>query len=152
MKRWWTKELTDLKKEKNRLSKMAHHFRGTPDHPYHTEHKEAAWKLSNCIDATKKKHWSDWLEKATFNNIYTANKYINSDPTDYSNTCIPDLKTFIVITQTETLATNNETKAKSLTKTFFPLPPTTPVIQAITYPKPLKAKGTFSKDIGHQKT
>ena len=94
------------------------------DHPAHTEHKDMACQLSNCISTTKKKHWSDWLEKATSNDIYIANKYIDSDPMDYSNTCIPDLKVFDAVTHTESLLTNNTLKAIVLAQTFFPhLPP-----------------------------
>ena len=33
MKRWWSQELTELKKEKNKLSKTSYKFRGIPDHP-----------------------------------------------------------------------------------------------------------------------
>lgn len=39
--------MSELKKEKNRLSKLAHCFRGTPDHPAHSSHKEVAQKLQS---------------------------------------------------------------------------------------------------------
>ena len=74
MKRWWTKELTDLKRVKNKLSRVTFYFRGTPDNPTHAEHKEAARKFSQCVEDSKKKHWSKWLENAHTNDIYTANK------------------------------------------------------------------------------
>ena len=32
MKRWWLKELTRLKKEKNKLSQISYKFMGMPDH------------------------------------------------------------------------------------------------------------------------
>ena len=123
MKWWWTKELSDLKKMKNMLSRISHHFRGTPDHPSHTKHKNAAHNLRNCIDTTKKKHWVDWLEDTKFKDIYTANRYINGEPTDYSNAHIPDLKTHNNGTHSTSLATDNATKAKVLVETFFPPPP-----------------------------
>ena len=78
--------MSELKKEKNRLSKLAHCLRGTPDHPAHSSHKEVASKLHSGIDSTKKAHWTKWLEEATINDIYMANKYINGEPTDFSNT------------------------------------------------------------------
>ena len=78
MKRWWMKELSDLKRVKNKLSKISYCFRGTPDHPSHAEHKSAARNLSNCVDITKKKHWVKWLKDAKFKDIYTANRYSGS--------------------------------------------------------------------------
>ena len=50
MKRWWSKELTRLKKEKNKLSKISYKFRGMTDHPPYAEHRSAANGLHSCID------------------------------------------------------------------------------------------------------
>ena len=144
-KRWWTKELTELKREKNKLSKISYRFRGTPDHPVHVKHKTAANNLSNRIDEIKKEHWIDWLEDASSKDIYTANKYINSDPSDYSSTRIPPLK-YRDEHQQEVTATENSNKADALAETFFPPPPTQPIIPDSVYPKPLKARGIFSRD------
>jgi len=41
-KHWWTKDLTDLKKVKNRLSNEAHKFRDIVDHPAIEEHKQVS--------------------------------------------------------------------------------------------------------------
>ena len=78
MKHWWTKGLTNIRKEKNKLSKLSFHFRGIPDHPIHLEHKAASNKLGKNTDDAKTKHWTEWLEDATTSDIYTANKYINN--------------------------------------------------------------------------
>ena len=145
MKCWWMKELLDLKRVKNKLSKISYCFRGTPDHPSHAEHKSAACNLSNCVNVTKKKHWVKWLKDAKFKDIYTANRYINRDPTDYSNTHIPDLKTHNNTTHGTCLAIDNGAKAKVLAETFFPPPPPTPSILILVYPNPLLARGTFTR-------
>ena len=129
MKRWWNNELTVLEKLKNKLSKLAYQFRGLPDHPFHDEHKSAAKALKNSIEATKKSHWINWLEEASINDIYMANRYLNDDPTDNSNTWIPDLTVFDSTTNHETLATDNDTKAKVLAETFFGTSPS-----AISHP------------------
>ena len=71
--------------------------------------------------------------------------YINGDPTDYSNTHIPDLKTHNNTTHITCLATDNGTKAKVLAETFFPPPPPTPSILISVYPNPLLARGTFTR-------
>lgn len=146
MKRWWMEELTDLKQVKNKLSKVAFCFRGTLDHPAHTEHKAATWKFSHCVEDSKKKHWSKWLENANTNDIYTSNKYINGELMDFSNTCIPTLKMTDTTTGTEMLAIDNSAKAQTLAKIFFPPPPNDPTIPDTAYPKPLRARYTFTHD------
>ena len=65
MKRWWTRELSELKKDKNKLSKLSYHYRGIPNHTMHTEHKTTSNKLSKRIEEAKKKHCVDCLEKVT---------------------------------------------------------------------------------------
>ena len=144
-KRWWTKELTELKQEQQRLSKLSYRFRGIPNHPVHADYKNAANKLNNRIDETKREHWTDWLENASSQDIYTANKYVNSDPSDYSSARIPPLKTRNE-SQQDSLATENMAKAEALAETFFPPPPRKCIIPDMAYPRPLKAKGTFTRD------
>lgn len=131
-KRWWTKELTDLKKEKNRLSRISYRYRATPNHPVHKQHREAANNLSNRIDETKREHWTDWLEEATSKDIYIANKYLKSKLTDYASARIPDLKTRSANNGPNTTVTENIYKAKVLAETFFP--PPTSHLPIPTYP------------------
>ena len=145
MKCWWSNELSDLKKVKNRLSKLAHRFRGTPDHPAHFDHREAAQKLHNCINTTKKNHWVKWLEDATIMDIYMANKYIHSDTTDFSNTHIPNLQVSDPMGNIPVTVSDNAAKAKVLVKMFFPPPPASPTIPATADPKPLPARGIFTR-------
>ena len=146
MKRWWMKELTDLKWVKNKLSKVAFHFRDTLDHPTHTEHKAAAWRFSCCVEDSKWKHWSKWLENANTNSIYTANKYMNGKLMDFSNTHIPTLKMTDTTTGAKMLAINNSAKSQTLAETFFPPPPNNPTIPDTAYPKPLRARYAFTHD------
>ena len=91
-KHWWTKELTELKKEKNRISNLSYKQHGLPDAPIHAMHKEATRKLCCRIDEVKKEHWSNWLEEALPRDIYIANNYITNAPSDYANARIPSLK------------------------------------------------------------
>ena len=144
-KRWWTKELTELKQEQTRLNKLSYCFRGIQDHAVHAEFKSATNNLSNRIDETKKEHWEEWLENATSRDIYTTNKYLNSEPSDYSSTWIPPLKT-TNLQQHEELATENSAKAEALAEVFFPPPPVESIIPDCTYPEPLKARGFFSRE------
>ena len=92
-RRWWTKELSQLKKQQNRLSNKAYKFRHLRDHPIHTEYKAATNKFKDIMQETRNQDWSDWLEAASQQDLYIANKYITNEPTDYSNARVPSLRT-----------------------------------------------------------
>ena len=38
-KRWWSKRLSDLKKQKNKLSSLSYRYRALPEHHSHDEHR-----------------------------------------------------------------------------------------------------------------
>ncbi|OAX31068.1 hypothetical protein K503DRAFT_704282, partial [Rhizopogon vinicolor AM-OR11-026] len=61
-RRWWTKQLTDLRHKVNRLSRQAYLMRGLPLHSCHDELKAARSLYADEITSTKKQHWIDWLE------------------------------------------------------------------------------------------
>ena len=46
-KRWWSRELTELKKRKNQLINASYKFRALPDHPIHEEHRLIRSKYSH---------------------------------------------------------------------------------------------------------
>jgi len=83
---WWTKDLTDLKKEKNHLSNKAHKFHDIADHPAIEEHKQVSQQFIKAIDKAASSHWIEWLENILPQQIYTANKYVINEPSDFSNT------------------------------------------------------------------
>ena len=97
---WWTRELTELKKVKNRLSNISYKLRGILEAPAHVQHKEAMDKFCHRVDEIKKAHWDDWLEGATSKDIYITNKFVTSSPSDYANTRIPHLKLPTQLVQT----------------------------------------------------
>ena len=84
-RRWWTKELSTLKKMQNRLSGKSFRLRRVRDHPVHAMHKEAANQFKNVMEETHGQDWTDWLESATQQDLYIANKYITNEPSDYSS-------------------------------------------------------------------
>jgi len=68
--------------------------------------------------------------------MYTANKYVTNEPSDFSNTQVPTLKTTTNGTPSE--ASTNEEKVKALTDSFFPPPPPVSSIpQPFEYPNPI---------------
>ena len=77
-KRWWTRELTQMRKETAKLSSLSHKMRIFPDHPSHKQHRTQRNKYSEMIKQTKQDHWFDWLENINGEEIWIANKYLNS--------------------------------------------------------------------------
>ena len=92
---WWTKELTDLRKAQNRLSNKSYRLRAIHNHPIHMEFKALVNKFKEVMIETCKQHWTDWLESIGQQELYTANKYLISEPSDYLSTRIPSLCTTV---------------------------------------------------------
>ena len=93
---------------------------------------------------TRSQDWSDWLEAASQQDLYIANKYISNNPSDYSNARMPSLRTST--NNLPSSADNNDNKAKALTESVFPPPPTSSQVpQDATYPQPLKGVRYFSR-------
>ena len=63
-KRWWTKELMQLWKKANKLGRQASQLSSLPYHRMHAEHADAVKTYQGTLEATKQRHWRDWLEKA----------------------------------------------------------------------------------------
>jgi Endonuclease-reverse transcriptase len=63
-KRWWTKELTDLRRQASKIGRQSYKRRNEPEHRVHADHKEAVTRYDKTLRYTKKQHWRDWLEKA----------------------------------------------------------------------------------------
>lgn len=97
-------------------------MRDIHDHPAHQEYKSASTTFKETIDTTHSDHWIDWLEGVSAKDIYIANKYLTSEPSDYSKTRIPALK--VKVDDEEILITANNKKAELLAKAFFPPLPT----------------------------
>ena len=119
--RWWTKELTASKKEQNRLSNKSYKLRDIPRHTIHTEFKVAVNKFKEVMTDTCKQHWVDWLKSVEHQEIYMANKFLVSEPSDCSCARVPVLCT--ISNGTARTAESNQDKAKELAKSFFPPPP-----------------------------
>ena len=144
-KRWWTQDLTTMRKRKNRLANSAYRWRGLPDHPSHQQHRNTSKEYAKLIEKTKKDHWETWLLNAAERDIWTANKYTTDPPTDGGRTRMPT----IVMTDPDGLphrTTSNEEKTEALANSFFPLPPTSPTIPLTCYPQPSNAFKPFTKE------
>jgi ribonuclease HI/exonuclease III len=148
-KRWWTKELSQLRKNANKLGRKAHGLRSEEAHTIHAEYAKAAKRYDSILKSTKKQHWRDWLEKAEDPDIWTIQRLINAPATDGGKARIPSLK-YNVGDDTKTASTNAE-KGDALAKGFFPPKPAASEIQeGFTYPKALKGGKITTEQIRHQ--
>jgi hypothetical protein len=82
LKRWWTKELTQLRREMNLIGRRLYKLRNIPMHPVHEEHREAVKRYDSTTEKTKNQHWRDWLEQAVDPDIWTVHKYTSAPSTD----------------------------------------------------------------------
>ena len=116
-KRWWTKDLSNLRRihtyYRNR-ARTARRQRVTA-RELDQRAREAAKEFHNAIRRQKKAHWEDFLEDNL--NIWKAAKYLNLD--SYSR-----FDKVLLITRTDSTTTKGkEEQAKELLKTFFLAPP-----------------------------
>jgi hypothetical protein len=135
MKRWWSKELEQSKKELNKANRKAYRVKSNPEDPIHNELRTLKNRYADAIHAAKKKHWEDYLEEAAERDMWMANKYLTEPTGDGGSPRIPTLYTKDEEGNKIKHITNEE-KAKVLGKAFFPesLPPT--IDDNFIYPAP----------------
>ena len=114
-KRWWTNELSNIRRDRNRASSQHYKWRGQPDHPSHLAYKEINKSFARAIEKAKADHWKEWIEHVSGKDLWSVHRYMKSEPTDYGRRRIPDLRN-----PDGTYATTNEEKARGLAGTFFP--------------------------------
>ena len=107
-KRWWTPELTNLRRQANRLRNF---YRRT-----HNSIDKAAWMekakdYGEGIDKAKRTKWREYVENADGKSIWQIKKYA-------ANLAMSSL-----IPTLDGQAVTHEDKVDTLTKAFFPHPP-----------------------------
>ena len=81
-KRWWTKELSNLKKHKERLARRSYRRRAEDKDPIHEEFRLAQNRYSAAIQRTKDEHWMEWLETLDKEGMWTANRMVSGTARD----------------------------------------------------------------------
>lgn len=141
IKRWWTKELSDLRAEYARASRREFHTRDTPEWVNAKNVKnETRNRYNSILCKTKNDHWCNWLEDIMERDIWTASKYILQPFTDGSTSRIPTLMKQNEQGKILEEAWTNVNKSRLLSEVFFPKHPLTlpdHPMDALPYPKPL---------------
>ena len=115
-KRWWTRELTGKRKELKRLQHRAAR-RNAPEHTKRAAALAGA-AYRNAVRSQKRRHWNEFVENATGQDIWRANKYTSDPPKGSGPSRLPLLQA-----GPNTLAHTNSEKGETLMETFFPDPP-----------------------------
>jgi hypothetical protein len=143
-KRWWTRKLTTLHQQANKLGRHASKLDHHPTHPIHKEHKKAKRCYHNMLENTKRQDWHDWLERAEDPDLWTAHKYLSAPAGNGGKARIPTLK--FTEDSKDTIAATNEDKGRLLAKAFFPWKPETDITQEEnTYPPPVCTMDPLTK-------
>jgi len=120
-KRWWTKELTMLRKQANKLGRKSYKRRSDPLYAIHAKHKEASKIYVKTLKTTKQQHWRSWLERAKDPDIWAVHRLISTPASDRGKARIPALK--FKVGEVEKMAFTNSEKGAALAKGFFPKKP-----------------------------
>jgi hypothetical protein len=145
-KQWWNGDLQVLKKKLNKLSNKIMKQRVVPNHLCHEARKTAAKEYRTAIILAKKKHWTDFLEEATDQNLWTFNCYLRDPIGDGGKSRIPALKVKDKNGTIKEVASNAK-KAKVLHKIFSPLKPAESLVpRNVQYSCPLLPPPVISKD------
>jgi hypothetical protein len=118
VQRWWTKDLTTLRKEWTKLRNRARATRRSGGYLEQTEDdaREASKRYHKAIRVQKKAHWEDFLAEDT--NIWSAARFLRPHEGQATFSKIPRLRT------PEGMTTESkEGQAEELLRTFFPLLP-----------------------------
>jgi hypothetical protein len=121
-RQWWNKDLSTLKREKNRINNQSYIHRAITNHPSHQEHCRISAKYGEAIKKAKAQHWADYLEDLSDGMLWSANKYLTNPATDSGKSRIPTLK-YISVDGMEQMAETNEDKSTTLATAFFPPKP-----------------------------
>ena len=135
-KRWWTADLTEMKKANKTLARRAYRHRGDPEHTAHEEHEQVRRRYADAIEKAKKSHWEEWLESLQGEEIWVANKYVDKTSSDGAQARIPTLKRKDE-DGAEVEVETNEAKSRYLFESFFSQDDAqTPSLVDHTYPEP----------------
>jgi ribonuclease HI/exonuclease III len=120
-KRWWNKELTGMKRDKEKLARKSYTRRALDNDPIHEEFRQARNIYSKAIRDAKSEHWLGWLETLDEEGVWAANRMATGPAADGGRGRIPTLQVKDPITKRVTQeARTNEEKGRLLYQTFFP--------------------------------
>jgi len=144
-KRWWTKELTQLRRTANKLGRQSYDKQRDKGHAIHKRHDAAAKDYRRILEQTRRQHWRDWLEKGEDPDIWTAHRLTTQAWGDGGKARIPTL--VYKVGEVENSANSNSDKGRILAKVFFPdKPPADGELANYMYPEQCESEGSITSD------
>ncbi|PPQ70369.1 hypothetical protein CVT24_013144 [Panaeolus cyanescens] len=145
-KRWWNKDLANMRVKKQKLAWLHAKHAGDKDHQVHDEYRRTRNEYGEAIIKAKEEHWRLFLEEATEREMWVANGYLKRPVGDAGRPRMPTLKA--MRDGQEVVVDTNALKAESLAASFFPPRPANvhPDPPLHTYPPALKASLPITAD------
>ncbi|KAJ6510338.1 hypothetical protein C8R45DRAFT_769220, partial [Mycena sanguinolenta] len=81
-KRWYSKEMKELRAAYSRLERVAYDNRHVPEHPVHQQARAAAREYRRAVTAGKAQHWVKWLENLVDGQVWSVHKFLDATPSD----------------------------------------------------------------------
>ncbi|CUA77302.1 putative RNA-directed DNA polymerase from transposon BS [Rhizoctonia solani] len=102
-KRWWTPELSKLRRKVRKLARRSYNLREFGDLEIHKRLRLERNSYTQAVREAKRRHWETFLAELEGDQVWTAGKYLSAEPTD---------------------GARNEDKSRALLECFFPAPAT----------------------------
>ncbi|CDO77096.1 hypothetical protein BN946_scf184473.g40 [Trametes cinnabarina] len=132
-KRWWSKDLSRMRKEKERLGRLHYRHRADRAHPSHVEYRRYRNMYADHIQAAKNDYWKAWIDSVDGKTIWDANRFLKRGATDGGGARIPPI--WVEEAGQRRTLNSNEEKGAEFHRTFF-LPPSTSSVPSGPYPAP----------------
>lgn len=133
-KRWWTSELSEMRCNLKHLQNQAAKPRASPSVRKAARELARDREYHSAIRQQQRRHWKEWLENATEQTVWQANRYASSLPENSQPSHTPDLST-----PGGGTASTNADKCSAFIHQFFPDPPPADLHDTLnfTYPESL---------------
>jgi hypothetical protein len=120
-KRWWSPALNRQCKESQRLARIAHRWRFSPEHPIHAQHRAAQAKYARAIADTKAAHWANWLTNIAGKDLWSVSRLVTGAASDGGHQRMPTLRVIDRTTsQVVWEAVSDKEKSRLLHLLFYP--------------------------------
>ena len=150
-KRWWSHDLSKLRKKLNRLRAKSYRYRALTSHFSHREFRKLSNEYDETVIKAKQQHWTDYLEDMSAGDIWTANRYLREPVGDGGVPRIPTIRVQGPDRMERKISDNKE-KVELFAKIFFPPPPAVSTVPMnFNYPIPLPDPPEITEEqIQHQ--
>jgi hypothetical protein len=139
-KRWWNKELRQMRQETRKIGRTTAKYMHAPEHPAHEEFRVKRNAYAKLLIETKQKHWANWLKNISAADMWTASQLVTGTIPQGGRTRVPTLVVKDPETSEEQQVTDNNKKSKAFYNVFFPPKPATSTVPANPQYPPLAWK------------